>query len=356
MRDGKWWGSRLALVLAAAMLLTLGVAPMEAMIFGKKKEKEKEYVPFVASGAWEAYIHDNAGRDRTLVQPVEQNDDQDWMFLKFTDYKGPRGRLAIMRVENKSVNPQSEEDDEDGKVEVPLQQIEDLFSTSLFNTNRFTLIERKRIQSAMAEQDFGASDRINAASAVKVGKLLGADYLIIVAVNEWTPKKSGFGVAGIGQFTAEVALSFRVINAASGELTFSGTERATANSVNFVVGGKQAPINYSLQSCLNKGAYRLANFLKPQPWRGSVADIKGNKVYINAGSNRGIETGMKLTALSKGETVIDPETQQPLGNDTEAIGTLMVTTVNETFSIAAISQGCKGLKKGDQVEIAAAKF
>ena len=357
MRNGKWWGSRAALVLMGAVLLALGAAPMEAKIFGKKKEKEKEkeYVPFVASGAWEAYIHDNEGRDRTLVQPVEQNDDQDWMFLKFTDYKGPRGRLAIMRVENKSVNPQSE-DDEDGRVEVPLQQIEDLFSTSLFNTNRFTLIERKRIQSAMAEQDFGASDRINPASAVKVGKLLGADYLIIVAVNEWTPKKSGFGVAGIGQSTAEVAISFRVLNAASGELTFSGTERATASSVNFVVGGKQAPINYSLQSCLNKGAYRLATFLKPQPWRGSVADIKGNKVYINAGSNRGIETGMKLTALAKGEAVIDPETHLPLGNDTEAIGTLMVTTVNETFSIAAISQGCKGLKKGDQVEIAAEKF
>ena len=107
MRNGKWWGSRAALVLVAAMLLTLGVAPVEAKIFGKKKEKEKEkeFVPFVPSGAWEAYIHDNEGRDRMLVQPVEQNDDQDWMFLKFTDYKGPRGRLAIMRVENKSLNP-----------------------------------------------------------------------------------------------------------------------------------------------------------------------------------------------------------------------------------------------------------
>jgi hypothetical protein len=344
--------------LAAAMLLTLGVAPVEAKIFGKKKEKEKEkeFVTFVPGAAWEAYIHDGEGRDRTLVQPVEQNDDQDWMFLKFTDYKGPRSRLAILRVENKAANSGSEDDDDDGHAEVPLQQIEEIFTTSLFNTNRFTLIERKRIQAAIAEQDVGSTDRINAASAVKVGKLLGADYLIIVAVNEWTPKKSGFGVAGIGQSTAEVALSLRVINAASGELAFSGTERATAGSLNFVVGHKEAPINYSLQACLNKGAYRLANSLKVQPWRGSVADIKGNKVYINAGSNRGIETGMKLTALSKGEAVIDPETHMPLGNDTEAIGTLMVTTVNETFSIAAISQGCKGLKKGDQVEIAAEKF
>jgi hypothetical protein len=355
MRYGKRWGSHTALVLVAAMLLTLGAAPAVAKIFGKKKDKEKDLVPFVPSGVWEAYIHDDEGRDRALLQPVEKNDDRDWMFLTFTDYKGPLVKLAILGVENKSPKFYSAHDEEGGH-EVPLDQIEDLFSTSLFHTKRFTLIERKRIQSAVAEQNLGSSDRINPEAAVKVGKLLGADYLIIVAVNEWTPRKSGYGAGPFGEAKAEVAISFRVINAASGEVTWSGTERATAESWNFVVGGKQAPITYSLQSCLNKGAYRLATSLKAQPWRGTVADIKGNKIFINAGSNRGLTTGMNLTALAKGDALIDPDTHLSLGNDMEAIGTLMVTTVNETFSIAAISQGCKGLKKGDQVEIAADKF
>ena len=89
---------------------------------------------------------------------------------------------------------------------------------------------------------------------------------------------------------------------------------------------------------------------------GSVAQVKGDKVYINAGSNRGIQMGMKLTALAKGAALIDPETKLPLGNDAEAIGTLTVTTVNENFSIAVIVQGCKGLKVGDQVELAAGGF
>jgi len=97
-----------------------------------------------------------------------------------------------------------------------------------------------------------------------------------------------------------------------------------------------APINYAVQACINKAAYRIANSLKSQAWRGSVAQVKGDKVYINAGSNRGIQMGMKLTALAKGAALIDPETKLPLGNDTEAIGTLTVTTVNESFSIAVI--------------------
>ena len=135
---------------AAAMVLTLGAEPMAAKILGKKKEKEKEIIPFVPSGAWEAYIHDDEGRDRALLQPVEQNDDQDWMFLRFTDYKGPRGRLAVMRVENESATAE-EMEDEDEVAEISLANIEELLATSLFNTNRFNLIERKRVQTALAD-------------------------------------------------------------------------------------------------------------------------------------------------------------------------------------------------------------
>ena len=192
MRNGKRWGSRAALVLVAAMLLTLGAAPVEAKIFGKKKDrKEKEFVPFVPSGAWEAYIHDDEGRDRALLQPVEKNDDRDWMFLQFTDYKGPRSRLAILRVENKSPNPSPRTTRRAGTKSLWIRSR--IFSRPPCSIRiASALIERKRIQSAIAEQNFGSSDRINPASAVKVGKLLGADYLIIVAVNEWTPKKSGY--------------------------------------------------------------------------------------------------------------------------------------------------------------------
>ena len=76
-------------------------------------------------------------------------------------------------------------------------------------------------------------------------------------------------MAGIGQSTAEVAISYKVIDATSGQLTFAGTERATAGSWNFVVGGKKAPINYAVQACINKAAYRIANSLKSQAWRGA---------------------------------------------------------------------------------------
>ncbi|MCH7667512.1 MAG: hypothetical protein IH936_16490, partial [Acidobacteria bacterium] len=58
-----------------------------------------------------------------------------------------------------------------------------------------------------------------------------------------------------------------------------------------------------------------------------------------------------LTALSTGEELIDPETCLNLGSESEVIGTLRITQVNERFSIARVIEGCEGLTSGDRVEL-----
>jgi curli biogenesis system outer membrane secretion channel CsgG len=347
-----------------------------------KKDAGPQYTP---GEKWEAYIQDDKGVTRALIQPVERNDDKDWMFLRFTDYKGPRNRLAVMKIENKTA--QEEHAESEGSwfvphaVEVPLAGLEELLTTALFNTHRFDLTERKVIQGALAEQDFGASGRVSAPTAAKVGKVLGADFLIFATVNEWTPVKSRIGgggglagalggglgkvvsAVGAGKTTAEVAMSFRIVDATTGQVIYSETQRAQAGSWNLTLGGlagtagaggldRSSPIGYAVQSCINKVAYKIAMSLKEKGWTGTIAGIEGGKVFINAGSNQGMQVGMKLVALSKGQALIDPETEMSLGEDTEAIGSLQITAVKDKFSIATILQGCDGLKKGDRVEAA----
>ncbi len=146
-------------------------------------------------------------------------------------------------------------------------------------------------------------------------------------------------------------------------MLYTTTERATAGSWGFGLGGlgggfgglggfkKNAPMNYAVLSCIHKGIYRLAMWLKDRAWSGSVMKVAEERIYINAGSDKGIEMGMTLTVLSKGEELIDPETGLSKGAETEAIGSLMVTAVKEGYSIASIVQGCAGIKRGDLVEI-----
>jgi curli biogenesis system outer membrane secretion channel CsgG len=366
---------RLAMILVAAWLL--GEVQAEAAMGLRKKEPA--YTP---SGGWEGYFVNDRGVARPVLQPLEKNDDKDWMGLRFTDYSGPRVRLGVMPVENLTADAQAANKTDavvvDHRVaEVPVASLTEMLTAAVHLTNRFEVLERKDLENVLSEQDLGASGRTNKKTAPKTGKIIGSEYMIIAAVNEWTPEKSKAGGAGAGagsvigmlgvqKSTAEVAMSFRVLETETSKVLFSTIERATAGNWGFSLGGadvggggalsfeKASPINYAAQACIHKGVYKLAMWLKDRPWSGSVADVDGQTVYISAGSNSGLIVGLELAALARGKELFDPDTGESLGAKTAVVGTLRLVDVQERYSIAEIVDGCKGLKKGDRVELRSA--
>ena len=367
---------RLAMILVAAAWL-LGGTQAEAAIGLKKKEPA--YTP---SGAWEGYFVNDRGVARPVLQPLEKNDDKEWMGLRFTDYSGPKVRLGVMPVENLTADAQAANKTEavvvDNQVaEVPVASLTEMLTAAVHSTNRFEVLERKDLENVLSEQDLGASGRTDKKTAPKTGKIFGSEYMIIAAVNERTPEKSKAGGAGAGagsvvgmlgvqKSTAEVAISFRVLETETSKVLFSTIERATAGNWGFSLGGADAggagglsfkkapPINYAAQSCIHKGIYKLAMWLKDRPWSGAVAKVEGTKVYVSAGSNSGLSAGMELAALAKGTELFDPDTGESLGDETSVIGTLRLVDVKEKYSVAEVVDGCKGLKKGDRVELKSA--
>jgi curli biogenesis system outer membrane secretion channel CsgG len=324
----------------------------------KKQEKgaKIEQASYDPGPGWEPYFEDEDGFRMKVITPIEQNEDKDWIGLHFTDYEGPKLRLAVMEVDNRSGYH--------GVVSV--NGIESMISTGLARTGRFDLVERERLGSLLAEQDFMASGRGARPSGAKIGQVLGAQYMVYATIVEWTPKKKskGGGLFGVrvGKNKAEVAISVRVIDAATSQTLFTETDRATAGSwsVGFLrhrgIGGNfgidmSSPIGYAVQSTINKLVYRLAMELKDAKWQGAVMKVDGRTVHINAGENLGMQTGYRLTCISKGEKLVDPATGLEIGHTKSAIGSLMITGVQESYSTAQIVEGCQGLKYGDFVEL-----
>src|SRR5258705_3351273 len=96
---------------------------------------------------------------------------------------------------------------------LPQNHIEDLVRQALMSTSRFKMVERTTAtQDIIAEQDFGASGRVDAKSAAKIGKIKGTEYTVKATIIELNPEKdtksiqaaggamgsSGPGVAGVG--------------------------------------------------------------------------------------------------------------------------------------------------------------
>ncbi len=99
----------------------------------------------------------------------------------------------------------------------------------LVNDGTFRVIERKKLDTVLAEQDFAQSDRADpsAAKLAKIGKVLGVKYIIAGSITKFSTEKRGGGVRvkGIGlggsKAKSEVALTARVIDATTGEILIS---------------------------------------------------------------------------------------------------------------------------------------
>lgn len=364
---------RMAVVWIALAWICTGISWAGGLGFGRKAPA---YVP---SSRWEGYFVNDKGVASPLLQPLEQNDDKSWMFLRFTNYPGARIRVAVMKVENRTATAEAANDTNAAVVtreaaQVPVSGIEEMLTTSIFNTNRFELVDRKDIEKSLSEQDLGASGRAKKGTAVKTGQILGADYLIYASVNEWTSVRSrtggsggssagALGLLGVQRTSSEVAMSFRVVDAATSKVVFQTTERATAGSWGIALGGissgkggavdfeRASPIGYAVQSCINKGTYKLATWIKERPWSAVVAQVDGQSVYVNSGANGGLASGVELVALKQGKEVFDPVTGESLGQPPIVMGTLRVVKVLDKFSIAEVVEGCKGIQKGDRLEL-----
>jgi curli biogenesis system outer membrane secretion channel CsgG len=119
---------------------------------------------------------------------------------------------------------------------------------ALLEDGSFRVIERKKLDTVLAEQDFAASDRADpsAAKLAKMGKVLGVRYILAGSITKFATESRGGGVRvkGIGlggkKAKSEVALTARVIDATTGEILISAKglgESSKGGGFDFSKGG-----------------------------------------------------------------------------------------------------------------------
>ncbi|HEX9365416.1 MAG TPA: CsgG/HfaB family protein [Vicinamibacterales bacterium] len=115
------------------------------------------------------------------------------------------------------------------------KQVADLLVDELVNDGTFRVIERKRLDVLMNEQNFSNSERADpsAKSLSRIGKALGVKYLIVGSVTRFGLENSSKSIGGafginlrIGNVNrtegkGTVAITARVIDVTSGEILVS---------------------------------------------------------------------------------------------------------------------------------------
>jgi curli biogenesis system outer membrane secretion channel CsgG len=130
--------------------------------------------------------------------------------------------------------------------------ISDMIVDELVNDGSFRVIERKRLDAILAEQNFSNSERADpsAKTLVQIGKALGVKYLIVGSVTKFGTEQSnksfsggGYGSAfGLGQVgtskgKANVAITARIIDTTTGEIMASAKGDGTSKRSGLLLGG-----------------------------------------------------------------------------------------------------------------------
>jgi curli biogenesis system outer membrane secretion channel CsgG len=119
---------------------------------------------------------------------------------------------------------------------------------ALLADKTFRVIERKNLDTVLAEQDFAHSDRADpsAAKKSKIGKVKGIDYMVTGTITKFSmeQKGGGLGVKGLrlggSKAKAEVNLTARLVDTSTGEVIASATGKGASSKLtgaNFGKGG-----------------------------------------------------------------------------------------------------------------------
>ena len=69
----------------------------------------------------------------------------------------------------------------------------DQLTTLLVNSERFSVIERERLDAVLAEQGLAGKGIVDNATAAQIGKVLGADLVFTGAITNWEVKEAKSG-------------------------------------------------------------------------------------------------------------------------------------------------------------------
>lgn len=119
-----------------------------------------------------------------------------------------------------------------------------MLTNEMAATGAFRMVERNQLESVLSEQNLAASGRVQGGTGARIGKLVGADYLVTgtVTAYEENVKGTGGGISFKGislggkSQKAYLAVDLRVIDATTGEIAFVRTIEGEAKGGGVSIG------------------------------------------------------------------------------------------------------------------------
>ncbi len=234
--------------------------------------------------------------------------------------------------------------------------------TQLFKTGEFRIIERTQLEAILAEQDLGASGRVNASTAAEIGRILGVQLMLTGSITKFSIETISAGFRGIGgsYSEAESMIDIRLIDTNTAEILYAeegtgkirlggGYVKGAYAGRDFDAGLAQEALRPAVLEVVEKLAAEASRFenLKPVAPAGQVVGAREGDFYINRGENTGVQVGQRFAVFRVIDEIVDAN-GNVLDKIIEQVGLLEVTRVMSQSAICTIVEG--EAAEGDTIE------
>lgn len=247
--------------------------------------------------------------------------------------------------------------------------IEVKLTEKLLESGRFIIMERHQMrdmddEAAIKEANSGQSQQ---------GKTVAADFLIKPEITDFAQKgkKSGIDVGGLlgkvglgggtslflgeQEVTSKVGMNIRMFNASTSEMVASESgmkeQKKKGQALNisaFGVGYDQSkfdetPFGQTTKAVIDEIVDKIVAKLNGFEWSCKVAKFndESGEIYLNAGTDQGINIGDELVLYKNNGEIVDPDTGEKMGADVERAGRVKIVRATNRMAVAKLIDGKK---------------
>lgn len=265
--------------------------------------------------------------------------------------------------------------------------IADLVVTDLVKDGTYAVIERKKLDAVLQEQNFSNSDRADSTSAARIGKVLGVNAIVVGTITQFgledkslnvgglVGRIPGFGSGRVGtkEGKASVVIDARLVDVNTGEVLAVASGKGTSKRSGLLLGGSGGSGGGYGAGGIDMGSSNFQDTVLGEATRsavqdltaqlikqagkvqestvaieGLIADATNGVIILNVGKGAGVTVGMKLSVERVTREVKDPATGKLLRRISSPVGEIQVTEVDEGSAVAKVISGT-GFKVGDAV-------
>lgn len=220
---------------------------------------------------------------------------------------------------------------------------------SFFKTKRFTMIERSQLGAVLGEGKTQGTAAFDDASAVALGKQVGAKIVVIgsytadMGHDVGSYKNSDGSITRYEFFPATITVNLRLVNVENGRIQDVVDAKGTSKEPNPSKG-----VSVAMEDLSKKMDREVSNHF---PLTGYIIQVLDEKqAMIDLGKGEGVGVSDEFTVFERGEDIIHPVSGKVIKGAKKEITEFKVIKVEEDSAIVKITGPKFPLKPGMALE------